>query len=140
MEITFFVNDPHTKSTIAKMKVTKPEFRPDVVLKVVPKNADTPASDWKAWSGNALCEPGHYYTDDLGSARVAFHTKGLCPQVQLNSRCTPKAFRRCTSTGNVVIHKLGSDAGVCMMFSAEFEAETGTPLPWMGGVSGDVSL
>ena len=42
----FFVNDPHTKSVIAKMKLAKPEFRPDVVLKVPPKNpdADTSAS------------------------------------------------------------------------------------------------
>ena len=82
---------------------------------------------------NVACEPGHYYTEDLGSARVAFHTKGLCPQVQLNSSCIPKALRMKTSAGSVVIHKLGSDASVCQAFSTEFEVETGTPLPWMGG-------
>ena len=131
----FFVNDPHTKGVIAKMKLTKPEFRPDVVLKVPPKNpdADISASEWLPWSGNVACEPGHYYTEDLGSARVAFHTKGLCPQVQLNSSCIPKALRMKTSAGSVVIHKLGADASVCQVFSTEFEAETGTPLPWMGG-------
>ena len=63
---------------------------PDVVLKVVPKNAEPPASEWKAWSGDVSCEPGHYHVDDLGSVRVAFHTKGLCPLVQLNNRGIPK--------------------------------------------------
>ncbi len=42
----FFVSDPHPMSTIAKMKLTKPKLRPDVTLMVVPKSANTPASEW----------------------------------------------------------------------------------------------
>ncbi len=37
-----------------------------------------------------------------------------------------------TSAGNMVIHKLGSEASVCQTFSTEFEAETGVPRHWMG--------
>ena len=68
----FFVNDPHTKSVIAKIKLTKPEFRPDVVLKVLPKNpdADTSASEWlitrKTW-----VQPGWPFTPRVFAHRCS---------------------------------------------------------------------
>ena len=62
----FFVSDPHTKSTMAKMKVTQPHVQPDTVLTVLQKNPTAPASEWELWSGDVSCEPGHYYTGDLG--------------------------------------------------------------------------
>jgi hypothetical protein len=135
----FFVNDPHTKSTIAKMKVTQPKMQPDTVLMVISKNSTPPASEWELWPDNVSCVPGHYFTGDLGSSRLAFHTKGLCPQVQLNSRGIPKTLRMKTSTGSIVIHKLGADASVCQFVSIEFEAETGVQLSW-SGVAGGVAL
>ena len=106
----FFVSDPHTKSTIAKMKLTKPQMQPDTVLTMLQKNSTPPADEWKLWPGEVSCEPGHYYTGDLGAARLAFHTKGLCPEVKLNSRGLPKTQ---TNAGSIVIHKLGSDSSVC---------------------------
>ena len=39
----FFVSDPQTKSTIAKMKVTQPQIRPDTVLVVIPPWHQGPA-------------------------------------------------------------------------------------------------
>ena len=130
----FFVDDPQTKSTIAKLKVTKPQLRPDTVLTLVPKNADPPASEWRPWPGGALSnDPGHYFVyDDLGPARLALHAESLCPQVLLNAKGLPKTLRFRTKAGNVVIHKRNSDSAVCQAFSTEFEAATGTPLPWKG--------
>ncbi len=49
----FFVNDPHTKSTIAKMKVSQPQMKPDTVLTMISKNSAPPASEWEAWSGDS---------------------------------------------------------------------------------------
>ncbi len=129
---TFFVDDPHTKSTIAKMKVTQPQMQPDTVLTMISKNSTPPASEWEAWSGDVCCGPGHYFTGDLGSARLAFHTKGLCPQVQLNSKGFPESLRMKTSAGSIVVHTLGVDSFICQLFSKEFEVETGVPLPWFG--------
>ena len=51
----FFVDDPHTKSTIAKMKVTQPQMQPVAVLMVIPKNSTPPASEWEVWSGDVAC-------------------------------------------------------------------------------------
>jgi len=78
------------------------------------------------------CEPGHYYTGDLGAARLAFHTKGLCPEVKLNSRGLPKTLKMKTDACSIVVHKLGSDSSVCHLLSKEFEKETGVPLLWTG--------
>jgi hypothetical protein len=110
------------------MKVTQPQMQPDAVLTMISKNSNhQPAMG--GWSGDVCCEPGHYFTNDLASARLAFHTKGLCPQVQLNSKGLPKSLRMKTSAGSVVIHTLGADSFVCQLFSTEFEVETGVPLP-----------
>ncbi len=125
LEIMSFRKRPHTKSTIAKMKVTQPKMQPDTV-------STPPASEWKVLSGDVSCGPGHYFTGDLGSARLAFHTKSFCLQVQLNSRGLPRTLRMKTNTGSIVIHKLGADAAMCQLFSIEFDSETRVPLPWSG--------
>ena len=41
---TFFVDDKQTKGVIARAKTSKPKMRPAVVLKVMARNADPPAS------------------------------------------------------------------------------------------------
>ena len=53
----FFVDDPQTMGAIAKMSSIRPKMRPSVVLKVLTKDADPPASKWLEWTGEA--KPGH---------------------------------------------------------------------------------
>ncbi len=58
----FFVNDPHTKSTIAKMKVTQPQMQPDTVRPRPPANGSYGREMCPASQGNpiraTLAQPG----------------------------------------------------------------------------------
>ena len=43
----FFVEDPHAKSVIAKMKIKAPKVRPEVIQKIIMKSCTPPVSEWK---------------------------------------------------------------------------------------------
>ena len=127
----FFVDDPQTKSVIAKMSTIRPRMRKSVVLKVLTKNSDPPASEWAEWSGEIA--PGHYYADDLPSVRLDLHSRGLCPLVQLSGIGTQKALRLKTRRGgDVVIHRRPQEAFVCEDFAAIYEKRTGRKLVYHG--------
>ncbi len=67
----FFVDDRHTKSAIAQTKAVKPQLRPDVVMKVISKTQDTPATESAEWAGEI--SPGHASTYDLAKVRLELH-------------------------------------------------------------------
>ncbi len=76
----FFADDPHTKATIAKRKTTKPQLRPDTILRVLNKSEDPPSSEWVDWTGPL--DPGHFFADDLAQVTMELPAQAICPKVQ----------------------------------------------------------
>ncbi len=65
----FFADDPHTKTTIAKMKSVTPQLRPETVLRAIAQSEDaSSASERAEWTGSLT--PRFFFADDL-PARVA---------------------------------------------------------------------
>ena len=128
----FFVNDPCTKSTLAKMKTRKREPAPEAVLAVLRKSTTPPAKEWKEWTGDL--EPGcHYFTHDLASARLKLHTEGTCPKVTLNGAGIPKALRIPTENRTTaVVHRWPPEGALCEAFAAEVQRRTGRQVPYKG--------
>jgi len=126
----FFASDPHTKSTIAKMKTSKPQVRPDIVLAVQAKSDAPPAKEWAEYEHG--CSPGHYYADDLAQVRLELHARGICPRVQLSGVGVMKALRLPSKAGDVVIHRRRPEAFLCEAFAELFEKRFGRPLVYRG--------
>jgi hypothetical protein len=105
-------------------------MRPSVVLQVLTKNADPPASEWHEWTGEV--KPGHYYAEDIPSVRLDLHGQGVCPTVQLSGVGTQKAWRVETKAGDVVIHRRPPEAFVCQDFAEIYEKRTGRRLVYQG--------
>lgn len=126
----FFVDDPHTKSVLAKMKSRKREPAPEAVLAVLCKNETPPSKEWQHWNGSM--EPGHYYTDDIGKARLELHAQGTCPKVSLNGVGAPKALRIPAGKEEVVVHRWPREGNVCEAFADELYRRTKRKVPYKG--------
>jgi hypothetical protein len=64
----FMVDYLRAKSAIAQSKSIKPRLRPGVILKIMTKCEDPPASEWLEWSGGEVI-PDHFHASDLARAR-----------------------------------------------------------------------
>lgn len=127
----FFISDPHTKSVLARMKTSKPEPSPEAVLAILHKSDVPPASEWRHWTGQEQ-EPGHYYTYDLGHARLEMHTQGKCPKVALNGAGVPKALHLKMGSEKAVVHTLPKESTLCEAFAEELEKRTKRKVVYKG--------
>ena len=121
----FFVQDPHTKSTLARAQKRRIRITPETVLCVISKPSE-PYLNWRDFEGDI--EEGHFKHPDLAQLRVELHSKGICPKVGLSGLGQMSTLR----VKECVIHQARREAAMCVFVAQEVARITGRTFEYFG--------